>query len=200
MLVGGPSGGGADTQNVATTGDTVGLTLLGATNQTNTLVEFESPSQFLAAVTSGAGQIEAREEEEFNSAQVAINDPIVISLQNAGLTFGELSFNLFNGGPLGDGGTVTIFVSGFEANGDPVSTVFTTDSEGDPLEIGNGANFYTVTAFDGQRITSVEISPVDDTNYAELRQIRISNIVPEPSSLLLVCVGALSFNSRRRRS
>jgi hypothetical protein len=190
---------GPNEENVLFDSDSVGMTVQGTTNQSDTVVEFESPSQFLATAASGAARIEARESNDIDSDQVAIDDSIIVSLANPGLSFGDLIFNAFNGGQLGEGGPFTIVVNGFESNGDPVSTTFTQDSDGDPLTIGNGGNFYTVVASDGQRITSVEISPDAGTTYGDLRQIRISNIVPEPSSCLLMTLGFLSFGAMRRR-
>jgi PEP-CTERM motif len=143
--------------------------------------------------------IEAREQNDIGSAQVAIDDSITVSLANPGLSFGDLIFNLFNGGPLGAGGPFTIVVNGFDTNDDPVSTTFTQDSDNNPLSIGNGGNFYTIFAIDGQHITSVEISPNFGTSYAELRQIRVSGIVPEPASAMLIAMGVVTFIARRRR-
>ncbi len=184
-------------ENILFGDNLVGATIQATTNQSDTVVEFESPGQFLAS-SSGQG-IEARHSNDINSDQVAINDSIVVSLVNPGLSFGDLIFNAFMGGPLGDGGTLTIVVNGFESNGDPVSTTFAQDSDGDPLTLGNGANFYTVVASDGQRITSVDVSPTSGSSYAELRQIRISSINPEPCSWLLFCLGGMMFAARRWR-
>jgi hypothetical protein len=185
-------------ENVQFDGESVGLTVEGTTNQSDRVVEFESPSQFLAPRSSG-NRLEARESTDVDSDQLAIDDSIIVSLANSGLAFGDLIFNAFNGGSLGDGGTLTIVVNGFESNGDPVSTTFTEDSDGDPLTIDNGGNFFTVVAADGQRITSVEISPDDDTSYADLRQIRISNIIPEPSTYLLFVLGSMMCATSRWR-
>lgn len=187
-------------ENILFGDDLVGMTIQGTTNQSNRVVEFESPSQFLSSKSSGAARIEARESDDIDSEQVAINDSITVSLANPGLSFGDLIFNAFNGGQLGDGGTLTIVVSGFESNGDPVSTTFTEDSDGDPLTLGNGAKFFTVVASDGQRITSVTISPDAESSYADLRQIRISGIIPEPASWLLLGVGGMMFAARRWRT
>jgi hypothetical protein len=188
-----------DEENVLLGDDTVGMTIVGTTNQTGTVVEFESPSQFLASPSSGQARIEARASNNIGSSQVAINDSIIVSLANPGLSFGDLIFNSFIGGGLGAGGPLTIVVNGFESDGDPVSTTFTQDSDGDPLTLGNGSNFYTVIASDGQRITSVDISPDVGSSYADLRQVRISNIIPEPASWLLVGLGWMVLAAARRR-
>jgi hypothetical protein len=186
-------------ENILLNDDSVGMVLQGTTNQSNTVVEFESPSQFLASPAMGQARIEARESSDIDSDQVAIDDSITVSLASPGLSFGDLIFNAFIGGGLGDGGPLTIVVNGFDSSGDPVSTTFTEDSDGDPLALGNGANFFTVVAVDGQHITSVEISPDAGSSYADLRQIRISNIIPEPSSWLLLVFGSMVCAARRRR-
>jgi hypothetical protein len=179
--------------------NSVGMTIQGTTNKSNTVVEFESPSQFLASQSMGQARIEARESSDINSNQVAIDDSIIVSLANPGLSFGDLIFNAFIGGGLGDAGTLTIVVNGFDSNGDPVNTTFTQDSDGDPLTLGMGANFYTVVASDGQRITSVEISPDGGSSYADLRQIRISHLIPEPSTWLLFILGSMACAAKRWR-
>src|SRR5262245_22923817 len=187
-----------DEENIQFTPDAVGMTVQGTTNQTNSVVQFTSPTQFLANPASGQARIEARQSNNILSPQVAIDDSIIVSLPNPALSFGDLIFNASIGQGVGDGGTLTVVVNGFESNGDPVSTTFTTDENGNPLNLGNGSNFYTVLASDGQRITSVDISPNANSSYGDLRQIRISQIIPEPASALLFVIGSLVIATRRR--
>lgn len=190
---------GPNQENVQFDVDAVGTMVQGITNQLASAVDFTSSSQFLATPSSGQARVEAREGNDINSNQIAIDDSITVSLPNAGVSFGDLIFNAFIGGGLGSGGSLTIVVSGVDSNNLPVSTTFTQDSDGDPLMLGNGQNFFTVLASDGQRITSVEISPDANSSYADLRQIRISNVIPEPASCLIGGLGLLIFVAKRRR-
>jgi hypothetical protein len=183
---------GPNEESVQFDDDSVAMTIQGITDPSNRAVEFESPTQFLAPHQSGQ-RIEAREESDIDSEQVAINDSIIVSLENPDLSFADLIFNASVTGQIGDGGTLTITVNGFESNGDPVSSSFTQDSEGNPLTLDNGSNFFTIVASDGQRITSVDINPDTDSNYTDLRQIRISQIIPEPASCVILGLGGMIY-------
>jgi len=91
---------------------------------------------------------------------------------------------------------------GFNADDTPAAATITLDDNSDPLTLGNGSNFFTVLATDGMLMTSVEISTNADTSYADLRQVRISGVVPEPASaamLMVVAVAVLSHIGRRLR-
>lgn len=175
-----------DEENVLLENNSVGMTISGSTNQSNTVVTFTSPSQFLAAPSAGQAVVEAREMNDINSDQVAIDDSITVALANSALRFRDLIFNAPIVGGLGNGGSITIEVLGFNADGTPASDTITLDDDGDPLSIGNGANFFTVLATDGMLMTSVEIQTNAGTSYADLRQIRISGIVPEPASVAML--------------
>ena len=185
-----------DDENVLLGGDLVGLQITGSTNETGTVVLFESASQFLASPSSGQARIEARDTEDIAATQEAIDDALTISLQDPLLAFQSLIFNAFIGGGVGDGGALSFTVEGFDAANNPVSETF------GPEEIGNGENFFTVLASDGQLIQSVTISPGDDSSYADLRQVRIGGIIPEPSTVLLLLVGApvLAWRLSARRA
>jgi len=180
----------------------VGMTISGLSNQSDTVVTFTSPSQFLAVPSSGNARIEARALNDIDSSQVAISDSITVALSNSNLRFEDLIFNAAIVGNLGDGGSLTIDIVGFNADDTPAAATITLDDNSDPLTLGNGSNFFTVLATDGMLMTSVEISTNADTSYADLRQVRISGVVPEPASaamLMVVAVAVLSHIGRRLR-
>jgi hypothetical protein len=191
-----------DQENILLNDDQVGTTISGFTNTTNREVTFTS-AQFLAAPSNGQARVEARESNDINSPQLAIDSAIAVALADPGLGFDSLVFNAFIGGGLGEDGTLSIEVFGVDAGNNPISELFTTDDQGDPLTLGNGSNFYTIVASAGQRITSVVITPTQGS-YADLRQVRLGGIrpIPEPASIALVgmgLAGMLAVARRRRR-
>ena len=188
-------------ENALLVSDSVGLTISGATNQSNAGVSFTSPSQFLASPSNGQARVEAREANDIDSAQVAISDAITVSLTDPNQRFADLIFNAAIVGNVGDGGPITIDVTGLNADNTPANASITVDDDNDPLALGNGSNFYTVLATDGMLMTSVKISTDAGTSYADLRQIRLSGVVPEPTTLVLLgCAAAGLAAVRRRRS
>src|SRR5262245_26036775 len=92
-----------DEENIQFSPDAVGMTVQGTTNQTASVVKFTSPTQFLATPASGQARIEARQANNIGSAQVAIDDPITVSLPNPALSFGDLIFNASIGQGIGEG-------------------------------------------------------------------------------------------------
>ena len=100
-------------------------------------------------------------------------------------------FNAAIVGGLGEDGFLTIDVMGTNSDGTPASATITLDDDGNALEIGNGSNFYTVLATDGMLMTSVEIG-LTSGSYADLRQVRISGVIPEPSTIALVALACLA--------
>jgi hypothetical protein len=181
-----------DEENILLPEDDIGLTIFGST-QSGKIVSFTSPTQYLIDPAGGQANIEARAVNDANSAQVAIDDSITVALTDPSFWFRDLIFNAFIGGNLGDGGSLSIIVNGFDGNGDPASETITLDEDSNVLTLGNGQNFYTVLATDGYRMTSVEISPNTDSSYADLRQVRISGAVPEPASALLCGLAMLAM-------
>jgi hypothetical protein len=186
------NGFGAGWENVQVADDSAGLTVQGKSSQSNYNVKFTATTQFLASL---AQRVVAREVNDVDSDQVAISGPLTISLASSGLSFGGLSFNAFQRGALKGDGTFSIEVSGFEINGDPIATTFTLDDNGEPLALGNGSNSFTVLASNVQRISAVGISPDANSSYLDLRNVRIVNVVPEPSTyayyILLMSIGSL---------
>jgi len=144
----------------------------------------------LTEPSNGQARIEA---VDANGGQVALTDISSISLATG--NYHDLIFNSFVGGTIGDsGGTERITV--VDNQGD----ISTTD-----LVLGNGENFMTIVAINGQEIVSTSIQIIDGPGFTDLRQVRISTLtafVPEPSTMVLAgtsLIGLLAAHGWRRR-
>jgi hypothetical protein len=175
-------------ENVLLNSGSTGSTVTGTTNQTGFTVNFSSATQILSEPSSGQARIEATN----GSNQVALGD-INFSLANG--TFTDAIFNAFIGGTIGVPGNVTITVSGSDGNTpETLVTVFS---------LGNGQNFFTITAINGEVINSISISAPN--GFTDLRQVRISGATgPTPvpdmgATLPLIGLGLLGLAIVRRR-
>ena len=171
-------------ENVLLNGGTVGNTISGNLNQSGIQVNFTSGST-LTAPSNGQARIEATSA----GSQVALSD-VSFSLAN-NATFTDAIFNMFVGGTIGDSGGIAT-----------INATTTTGVSQFNFSLGNGQNFLTITAINGQELTDISI--LTDIGFTDLRQVRISGAtaIPEPGVTTLCVVGAtvlgLAFLRRRR--
>jgi len=165
-------------ENVLLNKGTSGSTVSGTTNRSGTVVDFTSATQTLSEPANGQARIEAIDS---SGNQVAVSDISAITLAS-GAPYFDLIFNSHIGGTIGTaGGTETVTVTDNLGVAHPFS-----------FTLGNGENFLTIVATNGESIASTAISY--PTGFTDLRQVRISlSAVPEPSTCVLAGTGMVSL-------
>ena len=146
-------------ENVLLNSGAAGSIVTGTLNQSGLLVNFTSITQALIAPSNGQARVEATT----GGKQVALRD---ISFALANGTFTDAIFNPAGVGRIGASGTANIVVIPNDAFGNPEPAARFS------YTLGNGNNFLTVTASNGETINSISISARN--GFADLRQVRIS--------------------------
>ena len=165
------------TDNVLLNPATNVLTVTGTVGPSNLLVNFTS--------TSGSGLLTANP-----SGQATVSG----GTGNTALT--QLTFGLANNDTFtravfninaATDGSVVIHVEGVNITGGFFEDDFTVDA--------NGENFFTVTAINGQLITSISLTGINGAVFQDVRQVRLGGFegteVPEPASMFLLGSGLI---------
>jgi hypothetical protein len=166
-------------ENVLLNQTASGMTILGATNQTNTAVKFTGnetlidPPQGQAVIKTTDGTL--------NFLNISLTDPTQ--------GFGKFEFNL-------DGATTGLVHLAFtDQLGQTFGGDFTVDA--------HGSNFFDAVASNGELITNVQLTGVNGYNVSDVGQVRLGGFglasgVPESATWAMLIVGFGGIGGLRR--
>jgi len=173
------------TDNVLLNPATNVTTVTGTVGPSNLLVNFTS--------TSGSGLLNANPSGQATVSGGTGNTALTqltFALDN-GDTFTRAVFNI----NAATDGSVIIHVEGINITGGFFEDDFTVDA--------NGQNFFTVTAINGQLITSISLTAAGGATFQDVRQVRLGGSdvgeVPEPTSMLLLGSGLVGAAAGLRK-
>ena len=171
------------TDNVLLNPATDVLTVTGVVGPSNLLVNFTS--------TSGSGLLNANPSGQATvsggTGNIALTQ-LTFGLANND-TFTRAVFNI----NAATDGSVVIHVEGVNIDGGFFEDDFTVDA--------NGQNFFTLTAINGQAITSISLTAINGATFEDVRQVRLGGAgeIPEPASMVLLGTGLLGAAASLRK-